>query len=201
MNPSSTDIPFTPHTLQSLLSLMGTIAAERGQCYEIAVYGGSALALSFDWRVGTRDVDYMPVRGAESEIRALGNEAAARLGLPLDGLRSDVSIFASEHAVCALQGEYPRAHPEGHGLRVFTATPEYILAMKILAMRSSLETQDCRDVWHLLRVCGIESLEDASRLVRDFYPEQQIPIRNLRILEDVMAEQQAGRDYSPLVGW
>ena len=201
MNPSSTDIPFTPHTLQSLLSLMGTLAAERGQCYEIAVYGGSALALSFDWRVGTRDVDYMPVRGAESEIRALGNEAAARLGLPLDGLRSDVSIFASEHAACALQGEYPRAHPDGHGLRVFTATPEYILAMKILAMRSSLETQDCRDVWHLIDETGTQSVEEAMERVAGFYPGQEVPIRHVRIAEDIFAAKARGESYSATLGW
>ncbi|MHB8355031.1 MAG: hypothetical protein ACYDCF_11435 [Burkholderiales bacterium] len=65
----SPEKPFNRETIQRLFAEMGNVARERGQTMEIAVYGGSALALAFDWRVSTCDVDYMPVRGAEADIR------------------------------------------------------------------------------------------------------------------------------------
>ena len=146
------------------------------------------------------DVDYMPVRGASAEINTLANEAATRMGWPEGILRDDVSIFAAEHPETIPQGDYPAGADSG-GLRVFLATPEYLLAMKILSMRSSLETQDCRDVWHLLDACEIKNGEDAKHLVEGFYPDQRIPTRNLRILEDILQDQALGKPYSDMVGW
>jgi hypothetical protein len=146
------------------------------------------------------DIDYMPVHGATREINALANEAAASMGWPDGILRDDVTIFAADHPEIIPQGDYPSGAESG-GLRVFLATPEYLLAMKILSMRSSLETQDCRDVWHLLDACEIGNGTDAERLVADFYPEQRVPVRNMRILEDIFQDRADGKPYSSMVGW
>ncbi len=197
----SPEKPFNRETIQRLFAEMGKVACERGQTMEIAVYGGSALALAFDWRVSTCDVDYMPVRGAEADIREIAAESARRLGLPEDGLRPDVQIFASDFAELISNGEYPKGMPDGLGLRVFSASPDYLLAMKLLAMRSSLETQDCRDVWHLLDVTDTHSVEDAIAHVSRFYPDKEVPIRHVRIVEDLFEAKSHGADYSQMMGW
>lgn len=191
---------FNRETIQKWFSRMGELAEQEGRRFEIAVFGGSALALSFDWRESTHDVDYMPVQGAERDIAALANRAADLLGLPRDGLRPDVSIFAAEYPELIPQGDYPPASDKG-GLRVFVASPEYVLAMKVLAMRSSLETQDCRDVWHLLDACGITTAAEVTQLVQGFYPDDQVPVRNLRILEDILEAKAAGQEYRRDIGW
>lgn len=193
-----------------LFQRMGEIAAKEGHHFEIAVFGGSALSLSFDWRESTMDIDYMPVKGAASDINALANKACAELGWPTDILRDDVTIFAAENAEIIPQGDYPtvsqdmyEAHDaERNGfLRVFLASPEYLLSMKILSMRSSIETQDCRDVWNLLDHCGLSTVDEAEKIVGQFYPDQSVPVRNHRILEDIIADRAAGKPYSSMIGW
>ena len=202
-NPSnpSDDKPFHDESMRTLFAEMGRIAQARQQTLEIAVYGGSALALCFDWRTSTADIDYMPVRGAEADIREIANEAARNLGLPEDALRPDVQIFASDFAKVAENGEYPKGMPEGMGLRVFIATPDYLLSMKLLSMRSSLETQDCRDVWHLIDETGVQSVGEAMERVAGFYPGQEVPIRHVRIAEDIFAAKARGESYSATLGW
>lgn len=196
---------FDSENILAYFRQMGEIAASRGKQFEIAVFGGSALAISFDWRDSTHDVDYMIVRGAEKEITEIANEAAQSLGLPLDMLRSDVSIFASDHPELLPQGDYP-PHGDG-GLRVFVASPEYLLSMKILSMRSSLETQDCWDVWNLLDHLEVDQADSSlimnkiEEIVRDFYPDQEIPLRNKCILEDILQEKLSGKDYRRDIGW
>lgn len=192
---------FRNESMRALFAEMGRIAQTRQQMLEIAVYGGSALALCFDWRTSTADIDYMPVRGAEADIREVANEAARNLGLPEDALRPDVQIFASDFATVLKNGEYPKGMPDGTGLRVFTATADYLLSMKLLAMRSSLETQDCRDVWHLIDETGILSVNEAMERIAAFYPGQDVPIRHVRIAEDIFEAKSRGENYSATLGW
>ncbi len=195
------DRPFNLSTMRDLFAEMGRIAQDRQQTLEIAIYGGSALALCFNWRTSTADIDYMPVRGAEADIQEIAGLAAENLGLPLDGLRSDVQIFASDFADIVQNGEYPAGMPDGFGLRVFTATSDYLLSMKLLSMRSSLETQDCRDVWHLIDETGVETVDEALDRIARFYPDQKAPIRHVRIAEDIFDAKRRGEGYSATLGW
>lgn len=177
---------------------IGKAAKEAGKFLEIAVYGGSALMLSFDYRQATHDIDFVPVSGATGEITEIANRAATLLGLPQDLLRDDVSIFVSNVAQYRVYGEFPKG--DGN-LRVFTAKPEYIFAMKLLAMRSSIETHDLRDIWELADECGVANTEAAIRLVEKFYPGQDLPVRNRLILEDVFDAKRQNKPYSPMLGW
>lgn len=201
MNDANNDPAFTRKVMQEFFSVMGDIAHERQEILEVAIYGGSALALSFDWRTSTHDVDYTPVRGAEADIQEIARLAAAKMGLPEDGLRSDVQIFVSDYAELIQNGEYPKGMPDGFGLRVFTASPDYILAMKLLSMRSSLETQDCRDVWHLMEEAGIKTIDEALERVARFYPGDKVPLRNRRIAEDLFEAKARGENYSAIMGY
>lgn len=190
---------FTANDIRNYFAKIGELAEQQGRRFEIAVFGGSSLALSFDWRESTHDIDYMPISGAEQEIADLANEAADLLHLPQDALRSDVSIFAADHPDLIPQGDYP---PGGAGgLRVFVASPQYMLAMKVLSMRSSLETQDCRDVWHLLDACQMTTAAEVEQLVQGFYPDNHMPVRHLRILEDILEAKSAGQEYRQDIGW
>lgn len=42
---------------------------------------------------------------------------------------------------------------------------------------------------------------EVARLVQDFYPGNQMPVRNLRILEDILEAKVAGQTYRQDIGW
>lgn len=182
----------------AIFEKMGEACREDGAYYEIAIYGGSALMLAFDYRQATCDIDFVPVSGASDKIAGIADRAAASLGLPANLLRDDVRIFVSDAAQYEMFGEFPKG---GGNLRVFSATPEYILAMKILAMRSSMETGDMRDIWELADTCDIVDSGSAIRVLEKFYPGQDMPVRNRLILEDIFEAKRQNKPYSPMMGW
>ena len=182
----------------SIFEEMGKACREEGVYYEIAIYGGSALMLSFDYREATFDIDFVPVSGAADKIAEIANRATAALGFPPNLLRDDVSVFVSDAARYEVYGEFPKG--DGN-LRIFSATPEYILAMKMMAMRSTAETEDLRDIWELADACGINDAEAATGLLEKFYPGKRLPVRNRLILEDVFEAKRQNRPYSSALGW
>ena len=134
-----------------LLTDLGGRLAERGLEGEMYVVGGAAIALAFDERRSTRDID------AVFEPKTVIYELAARLaeerGLP-DGWLND-----------AVKGFLTGADPEAplvlevDGLRVSTASPRILLAMKVLSHRVG---EDEEDVRLLARELG---LDDAVELL------------------------------------
>jgi len=48
--------PFNRQSLEQALFQLGKRAFDEGMTVEIAIYGGSALILTYDWRIATRDV-------------------------------------------------------------------------------------------------------------------------------------------------
>ncbi len=73
--------------------------------------------------------------------------------------------------------------------------------MKVLSMRSSLSSNDVEDLWNLWDELGIETAQQAIDLCRSFYPEKELPIRHVRILEDIESYKKNDKPYSPMIGW
>jgi hypothetical protein len=63
------------------------------------------------------------------------------------------------------------------------ASPRYLLAMKLMAMRFG---EDDEDIEILLRECGLHSAEEALALVRQMYPLQEPPPRTHFFLEEIL---------------
>jgi hypothetical protein len=74
------------------------------------------------------------------------------------------------------------------GLRVSMPTPEYLFAMKCMAMRpEGIEgSKDISDIEALAVICRIRTADDALRLVEAFYPAQRIPPRVRFGVEEIM---------------
>jgi hypothetical protein len=76
-------------TVARAFEVMGRYLRERRVLGEIAVYGGSAILLQFDWRKSSEDVDAVVVDGRlESEVKASVAHAAEVLGLERDWLNN-----------------------------------------------------------------------------------------------------------------
>ena len=122
-----------------IIAALSDLAArlERGgTSAEMYVVGGAAIALAYDERRATRDID--AVFEPKAKVYEAAAEVAADRGLPPGWLNDAVKGF--------LAGEDPQAAPvlELPGLRVLAASPEMLLALKVLAHRVGEDEDDVR---------------------------------------------------------
>jgi hypothetical protein len=144
---------------------------------ELFLVGGAVMCLAYAARPSTQDVDalFRPAR----QVR----EAAARVGLRAGvsecWLNDGVKGFLSEH------GEFSVFLELDH-LRVMVAQPEYLLAMKCLALRIGTESHDEDDIRYLLRHLDIRSYEQAISVIARFYPLERFPQKTLYALGELL---------------
>jgi len=146
--------------------------ARRGTRAEIFLVGGAAMALAYDARRATRDID--AVFQPKDEVYSAAAAVASRHDLPDDWLNDGVKGF--------LPGDDPQARPayESEALRVDVASPQYLLAMKLLAARD----EDVDDIVALYRLCGFTTVVEGLDLVESVYPGRPIAPKVQFLLEE-----------------
>jgi len=138
--------------------------ADRGVQGEMYVVGGAAIALAYDARRSTKDID------AVFEPKLVVYEAAAavaeRRGLPAGWLNDAVKGF--------LAGEDPQARPvlELPGLRCLSASPRVLLALKVLAHRAG---EDEDDVTLLAAELGLATAPEVLAVAEEAYGDRLTP--------------------------
>lgn len=165
--------PLTGEDIRDLLASLAVELDSRGIQADLFLVGGAALAVAYDARRATRDVD--AVFEPKSTVYGAAVAVADRHGLDPDWLNDAVKGF--------LHGEDPEARPvfDRPGLRVDVASPRYMLAMKLLAARDD----DIDDIRDLYRACGFTTAEEGLRLVEAAYPESQISPKVQFMLEEM----------------
>lgn len=160
--------------LERAFAALGERLARRGVVADLFVVGGAAMALAYDANRVTRDVDatFVPHGVVLDEARAV----AAELGLPPWWLNEQASVYVSGKADPGKRRVFD--HPN---LRVMVASPEHIFAMKALAARS----RDIDDLRHLARLANIRTVDDALRVCRDFFADEDISVRTRAVLEEL----------------
>ena len=144
-----------------LLTDLGRRLAARGLEGEMYVVGGAAIALVFDERRSTRDID--AVFEPKQIVYEAAAEIAAERSLPDGWLNDAAKGFVGgtdEDAVPVL--EVP-------GLRVASASPRILLAMKVLAHRVG---EDEDDVRLLAAVLGLSASEDVLGVAESVYGDR-----------------------------
>lgn len=156
------------------LRRLGDRLARRGVVADIYVFGGAAMALAYDARRSTRDIDavFKPHGIVLDEARAV----AAELGLPPWWLNEQASAYTAPGGDPA--GPRIFDHP---GLRVQAASPEHLLAMKVLAARR----RDTDDISFLIRRLGLATVQEVLTLCAEVFPEEPVPDRARLVLEDL----------------
>jgi hypothetical protein len=143
------------------LTALGTRLSEREVEGEVYVVGGAAIAIAFDARRATRDVD--AVFEPKQAIYAAADEVGSELGLPPGWLNDGVKGFvAGPDADAATVLEVP-------GLRVLVASPRILLAMKVLAHRVG---EDDEDVRLLARELGLAEAEAVLGIAEEVYGDR-----------------------------
>ena len=160
--------------LNQAFTLLGTDLARRDSFVEIAVYGACALLLQFDFRRTTEDVDAVVRPGyAEATLAPSVALVARELGLAIDWLNDAVGMFTpldEPDDLFTLAGTYPMEGPSG--LRVFVASPAYMLALKLQALASlDRGDKDLLDARFLARELALATSDDLIELYRSVFGE------------------------------
>lgn len=127
------------HELNDALKKMGVIG-------EIGICGGAVMALVYNARQATKDVDgiFKPTK----EIRAACTMVADKHGIPHDWLNDAAKAFFGV--------DPPRQEVMNFSnLRVWAPTGEYMLAMKCVSAR--FDTSDRDDVSFLIKHLGLKT--------------------------------------------
>jgi hypothetical protein len=129
---------------------------------EISLYGGAVMCLAFKARPATKDVDaiFEPVRA----VRRAAMTIADRHSLAVDWLNMAVEIFVVDHPSNVLF--------DLSNLRVVIPVPEYLLAMKIIALRT--DTEDENDADFLIQKLGLKNPSAVMDIVADYYPNKKV---------------------------
>lgn len=179
---------FDRQTLEEALHEMGRRAHAEGKTIEIAIYGGSALMLTYDWRLATRDVDAV-FEADRHTVRRFARQIAEENDWDPNWLNDGVKGFLSAADSSAEAKRLFRTYPseDEPGLRVMIASPEYLFAMKCRAMRLGGvdESIDIDDIRRLAGEIGLTSAQEALDLVAAFYPDQLIEPKTRFGLEEI----------------
>ena len=166
---------FSRRQIITALQALGDDLTRQGVHGQLFIVGGAAMALAYSDRRVTKDID------AVFEPKAIIYQAAHRVaedfGLPDDWLNDAVKGFLPG------KDEGARPLPEVEGIEVTTASPRYLLAMKLMAMRFG---EDDEDIQILLHQAGINHSGEALDLLASLYPYQEPPLKTQLYLEETL---------------
>ncbi len=167
----------TQNDLRRLFDLLNEELGRSGTRGELFLVGGAVMCLAYAARPSTQDVDalFRP----PAQVREAAARVAARAKVKADWLNDAVKGFVSA------QGEFAPFLELDH-LRVMVAQPEYLLAMKCLAMRIGAEFHDEDDVRYLLRHLDIRTHDKALAIITKYYPLERFPQKTLYALAELL---------------
>ena len=166
---------FTKAKILSALQALGQELTSEEVRAQIFIVGGAAMALAYSTRRVTRDID--AVFEPKQIVYAAAAKVAQDLGLPEDWLNDAVKGFIPG------PDEEPRPVPVIEGIEVTTASPRYLLAMKLMAMRFG---EDDEDIEVLLGECEVHTVEGALAVLKRVYPAKEPPAKTRFFLEELL---------------
>ena len=173
-------VALTDKDIRRLFGLLNEELGRAGTEGELYLVGGAVMCLAYAARPSTQDVDalFRPAR----KVREAAARVAMQAGVQADWLNDGVKGFLSEH------GEFSPFLDLDH-FRVMVAQPQYLLAMKCLALRIGAEFHDEDDIRYLLRHLDIGSYAQALGIITRFYPLDRFPQKTLYALEELLPKQ------------
>jgi hypothetical protein len=156
---------------------LGERLARRGAVADLYVIGGAAMAMAYDARRATRDID--AVFEPHGAVREEADAVAAELGLPRWWLNEQASAYVAPGG----DPDGPRVF-ESTGIRVVAASPKHLLAMKALAARR----RDVEDLRILVERLGMTSPDEVVEVVEQVFPDEPVPGRARLVLDEVFEE-------------
>lgn len=164
--------------IEQLLNELNQALAKKHVSGEIYLLGGAVMCLAFKARDSTQDL--VAVFEPKEVITAAADSIAKAHEIPSSWLNDAVRGFLSDSATFV-------PYLELSNLKVFTATADYIFAMKCLSFRIGAEYADESDIRFLLRYLNVRDFPEALQIVKRFYPESMIPQKTFYALQEILA--------------
>jgi len=170
-------LALTQADLRRLFELLNKELRRSGTQGELFLVGGAVMCLAYATRPSTQDVDalFRP----PTQVREAAARVAIQAKVKADWLNDAVKGFMSP------RGDFA-AFLELDHLRIMMARPEYLLAMKCLAMRIGAELHDEDDIRYLLRLLEIRNYEKALTIITKYYPLERFPQKTLYALAELL---------------
>jgi len=150
---------------------------------QIYVIGGAAMSLAFARDRMTEDVDARIDSGHGQLTRAL-QAVGRRYGLGDSWLNE-----AATTAIPRARDTRARTAYESRWLTVTGASPEHLLAMKLLAARN----RDREDIGTLVEFLKLKTPEDAERIYQELFPAEPMKDRAREMLRAAIPVRSADR--------
>lgn len=173
-------VALTQTDLRRLFELLNQELRDSETHGELFLVGGAVMCLAYATRLSTQDVD--AVFRPPTEVREAAARAAIRGRVKADWLNDAVKGFMSS------RGDFVPFLELDH-LRIMMARPEYLLAMKCLAMRLGAEFHDEDDVRYLLRLLEVHTYAKAVTIITKYYPLEHFPQKTLYALAELLPKQ------------
>jgi len=177
---------FDRDKITELLTELGRRLSSKGVAGRLYVVGGAAMALEFDTRRATRDINaiFHPPTTVADEAASMARD----LGL------SPAWLSSAAQAFIPLPDEDP-VSLDVEGLQVALSSPSNLLAMKMAAGRP----QDISDLVVLFRHLKIKSPQQAVDMAQRIYGPDSVVLSESResllmLAESVLARVRASKD-------
>jgi Nucleotidyltransferase of unknown function (DUF6036) len=155
---------FTSAEIRRLFDLLEAEVGRRGVAASMYVVGGAAIALAYDAGRRTKDIDATMV--PEEAVLEAAKSVAEAEGLPPNWLNTHAAGWVPPRPKKALN------IPMDVGLRIDIASPQTLLAMKLVASRN----RDIPDIKLLAEAIGVTDPSEMADLVRNQYGEDQLEL-------------------------
>lgn len=152
---------FTKEYILELLNELNTKLKEAEIIGDIILYGGAVMCLQYNAREFTQDIDAF--LSPKTEIENIVEQIAVERGIPLDWLNDSVVKFTSEN-------EQVKIYMQLSNLNIYTASPEYLLALKIQSFRIGISSDE-EDIKFLLKELNITSIQEVIDIIELFFPK------------------------------
>ena len=180
-------------TSDEMLSLVqeldGELGSLPGKVFEVTLAGGAAIVVRWSTRTSV-DMDAVS-RLPRTVKKAIAGVAARHPGLPPDWLNDYSAVFRLR------MDTEPDLWFDGENIRVYLASPFYVLAMKLFSARMGPDSSDREDVALLMRECGVSTSEQLQQIARDIHHGGLSAVKYLPEHLSVFCDQAAVR-YSQL---
>jgi hypothetical protein len=169
--------PLAAGDIERLLGELNDELAAIDNRGDVYLVGRAVMCLVHGSRESTHDLDafFKPA----DVLHSAAARVAARHGLPANWIYGAVKGFLSD------RGSFSRYLELSH-LTVYTAEPEYLLAMKCLSARIGEEFHDIDDIRFLLRYLNLTEAADARAVLEKYYPLERFPQKTLYLLDELL---------------
>jgi Nucleotidyltransferase of unknown function (DUF6036) len=178
---STEDPILSREVLHRAFHRLDALLVQRSLTADVFVFGGAAVVLGFESRPATRDVDALwQPHGA---VLDAAWKVAEELQLPRWWLNDQASAYLPS-------GNDPTVGASaftGEALRVTTASPELLLAMKVRAARPG----DHADIRLLAAHLELRAAPDIIAIAERVFKEE-VPSRQRQIIEDLFNDSSDG---------